>query len=116
MYKKALEIWRQSFELHNDNEAIETLNQGNREGGYSVALQRVAEMMIKRSKTRYVTPWQIATLYTRAGMKNEALEWFEKAFEAHDLNMPYLNCDPIFDDLRGDPKFQNLIKKLGLPL
>ena len=49
-------------------------------------------------------------------MKKEALDWFEKAFEAHDLNMPYLNCDPIFDDLRDDSQFQNLIKKMGLPL
>jgi serine/threonine protein kinase len=116
MYKKALEIWRQSFELHKDYQAIESLNQGNRVGGYSMALQRVAEMMIERSKTRYVTPWQIATLYTRAGMKKEALDWFEKAFEAHDLTMPYLKCDPIFDDLRDDSQFQNLIKKMGLPL
>ena len=116
MYKEALEIWRQSFELRQDSEAIKVLNKGNIEGGYSVALKRVAELMIKRSKTKFVTPWQIATLYTRAGMKDEAFKWFEKAYEAHDPNMPYLNCDPIFDVLRGDPRFRDLIKKIGLPL
>jgi serine/threonine protein kinase len=116
MYTEALEIWRQSFELLQDYEAIEVLNQGNKEGGYSVALQRVAELKVKRSETKFVTPWQIATSYTRAGMKDEALKWFDKAYEAHDGNMPYLNCDPIFDFLRDDPRFQNLINKMGLPI
>jgi serine/threonine protein kinase/Tfp pilus assembly protein PilF len=114
MYQEALEIWRFSFEIHEDHEAIQALNRGNDEGGYSVALQRVAEIMIERSKTRYVTPWQIATLYTRAGMNDEAIKWFEKAFTAHDNNMPYLSVDPIFDSLRDDPRFKNLVKRMGL--
>ena len=114
MHKKALEIWRAAFTLNKDYEAVEALDIGNVKGGYSAALQSVAELMIKRSKTKYVTPWQIATLYTRAGMKKEALDWFEKAYEVHDPNMPYLNIDPIFDDLRNDPRFKDLIKKTGL--
>ena len=72
------------------------------------------ESKIEQSKTEYVSPWPIATLYTRAGMDDEALEWFEKALIAHDPNMPYLNIDPIFDHLRDNPRFQNLIKKIGL--
>ena len=62
--------------------------------------------MIERSKTRYVTPWQIATLYTRAGMIDEAIKWLEKAYAAHDNNMPYLNIDPIFDNLRDDSRLK----------
>ena len=114
MYQKALEIWRISFGSRNDTESIDVLKKGNAEGGYPVALQRIAELMIKRSKTQFVTPWQIATLFTRAGMKDKALDWFEKAYEAHDSNMPYLNIDPIFDKLRDNPRFKMLIKKMGL--
>ena len=114
MYPEALETWRLSFETRDDMEMVEALDIGNKEGGYSKALQRVAEAMIERSKTKYVTPWQIATLYTRAGMNEQALDWFEKAYDAHDPNMPYLNVDPIFDDLRSEPRFSALIKKIGL--
>lgn len=113
MFDHALNMWLLSFETRGDYEAIEALNRGNSEGGYSVALQRVAELMIQRSKQgTYVTPWQIATLFTRAGMKNEALDWFEKAFDAHDPNMPYLKVDPIFDVLRGEPRFKILLEKM----
>jgi len=114
MYDEALEAWRLSYEARGDREAIQALNQGRAEGGYSRALQNLAEMLIERSKTSYVTPWQVATLYTRAGMKEEALDWFEKAYEAHDPNMPYLSVDPIFDDLRDHPRFQAILKRMGL--
>ena len=79
-----------------------------------MALRRVAESKIRQSKSKYITPWQIATLYTRAGMPEEAIQWFEKALIAHDPNMPYLNVDPIFDYLRDDPRFKNLIREIGL--
>ncbi len=116
MYDEALEAWRLSYEAKGDREAIRALDRGRAEGGYSRALQTLAEMLIERSKTSYVTPWQVATLYTRAGMKDEALDWFEKAYDAHDPNMPYLSVDPIFDDLRDLPRFQNILRRMGLPL
>ena len=114
MYDEALEAWRLSYEARGDREAIEALNRGHAEGGYSRALQSLAEMLIERSKTSYVTPWQVATLYTRAGMKEKALDWFDKAYAAHDPNMPYLSVDPIFDDLRDQPRFQAIMKSMGL--
>jgi len=74
----------------------------------------LAESKIRQSKSKFIAPWQIATLYTRAGMPDEALSWFEKAMESRDPNMTYLNIDPIFDYMRGDPRFQALVKKVGL--
>lgn len=114
MYDQAIRIWRKSFEAGKDLESMEVLNKGLQEGGYMLALQRVAEHLIERSKKHYVTPWQIATLFTRAGKNDLALDWLEKALDVHDPNMPYINIDPIFDDLRQEPRFQNLIKKVGL--
>ncbi|MEE8377097.1 MAG: tetratricopeptide repeat protein, partial [Candidatus Aminicenantaceae bacterium] len=115
MYEEALEIWKKSFAAKGDREAEEALVSGYEEAGYSGALSRVAEMMIARSSTTFVTPWQIGTLYTRAGKKDEALEWLEKAYEAHDPNMPYISVDPIFDGLRDDPRFKDLLRQMNLP-
>ncbi len=107
MYTEAIEIWRNSFEVSGeDMQCLEALDQGYEEGGYQMALRRVAELKVHQSKSKFVTPWQIGTLYTRAGMGDEALDWLEKALEAHDPNMPYLNVDPIFDYIRDDPRFK----------
>jgi tetratricopeptide (TPR) repeat protein len=116
MYEEALEIWKRSFAAKGDQEAAEALARGYEEGGYSGALSSVAEMMIERSHTTYVTPWQIGTMYTRAGKKDEAIEWLEKAFEDRDGNLPYLSVDPIFDYLRDEPRFQDMIRKMNLPV
>jgi eukaryotic-like serine/threonine-protein kinase len=116
MYTKALETWKKYFDVLLDEEALQALDAGNKEGGYFVALQRVAELFIVRSKTRYVASWQIATLYTRAGMTDKALEWLEKAIEAHDPNMPYIMVDPIFDSMRSEERFQDLLHRLNFKL
>jgi TolB-like protein/tetratricopeptide (TPR) repeat protein len=115
MYNEALEIWKASYAARGDQEAVEALASGFAENGYHGALQRVAETLIVRSRTTYVTPWQIGTLYTRAGKNKEALEWLEKAYDAHDPNMPYISVDPIFDNLRDEPQFQDILSRMKLP-
>ena len=80
------------------------------EGGYSKALQRVAELYIQKSKR----PWSIATLYLRAGMKTEAMEWLQKAFNDHDPNMPFIKADPIFDILKDDPAYNEMLREMEL--
>ena len=77
-------------------------------------MQAIAREM-NFSETTFVTPWQIGTLYTRAGDAELALDYLEQAFEERDPNIPYLSVDPIFDYLRGEPRFQALIRRLGLP-
>ena len=114
MYAKAILTWVKYFEARHDKKALTALEQGVQEGGYSLALQRVAELFIERSKSSYVTPWQIATLYTRAGKKELALAWLEKALDEHDPNMPYLSVDPIFDNIRSDERFLDLLRRMNL--
>ena len=92
------------------------MEKGYREGGYQLAMQRNAEALIAKSKTEFITPWQVATVYTRAGMKEEAIKWLQKAYNIHDNNMTYLTSDPIFDYLRDDVRVQKLIKMMNLPI
>jgi serine/threonine protein kinase/Tfp pilus assembly protein PilF len=114
MYKKAIESWRQSFQTSGNQKSLDALNSGYIEGGYHMALRRVAELKINQSKSKYIPPWQIGTLYTRAAMPDEALDYLEKAVEDHDPNSPYLSVDPIFDYMREMPRFKSLIRKIGL--
>ena len=115
MYDEALEVWERSFVAKGDQESLEALKRGNNEGGYRLALQRIAELLVARSDTNFITPWQIATLYTRARKNHEALDWLEKAYRDQDANMPYISVDPIFDELRDDPRFGELLRKMKLP-
>jgi serine/threonine-protein kinase len=119
--QEALANWRASFSSggsytsEGDAEALEALDRGHAANGYRGALRAVAELYVERSRTEHVTPWRIATLYTRAGMKEEALTYLELAYAARDQNCPYLSVEPTFDLLRDEPRFHAIIDGMGLP-
>jgi TolB-like protein len=56
----------------------------------------------------------IAGTYAWLGKKEEALNWLDKAFEEKNTGLPAVNNDPIFENLRSEPRFQAIIKKMGL--
>lgn len=111
---KALDIAKEIYKLKGNELALQSLEQGFEEGGYNLAMRRTAEMMIAHSDSIYFPPWQIFTLYCRAEMKEEAMDWLEKAYEEHDSNMPYISVDPLFDFLHDDPRFLDILKKMNL--
>lgn len=110
-FDKAFDVWKDSY--INDSSVYNLLNKEYKKGGYQFALGKLSELMVKRSEIEFITPWRICTIYARAGNKEEALNWMEKAYLAHDQNMPYIATDPIFDYMRDDPKFQAIVKKMN---
>jgi hypothetical protein len=77
-------------------------------------MKRGAEALIARLPETFCLPSDIATYYMAAGEKAKTLDWLEKGFEIHDPILPYLGL-PYFDGLRSDPRFQDLLRKVGLP-
>jgi tetratricopeptide (TPR) repeat protein len=56
----------------------------------------------------------IARWYVKLDMKDKTLNWLEKAFEEHQPEIPRINNDPDFDNIRSEPRFQAIIRKMGL--
>ena len=69
--------------------------------------------LIERSKSGYVSSFWVGTIYHGLGETNNAFEWFEKAFNERDGNLIYLTTPPPFDSLRSDPRFKQLLIKMG---
>jgi TolB-like protein/DNA-binding winged helix-turn-helix (wHTH) protein/Tfp pilus assembly protein PilF len=57
----------------------------------------------------------VAQSYLDLGSKREALDWLEKAYVARPYQITYLAVDPVWEPLRGEPRFQELLRKIGLP-
>jgi TolB-like protein/Tfp pilus assembly protein PilF len=57
--------------------------------------------------------YEIALIYIGLGDKQEAFKWLELAYEAHDVGLVYLKIDPCLDPLRSDPRFDDLIRRVG---
>jgi TolB-like protein/DNA-binding winged helix-turn-helix (wHTH) protein/Flp pilus assembly protein TadD len=68
-----------------------------------------------KSRTRYVAPCLIAALYVGLGDKEQAFVWLEKAFQERDVLLITLNIESHLDPLRSDRRFQDLVRRVGLP-
>jgi len=66
------------------------------------------------SKQRYVSSAAFAPIYMGLGDKDQAFTWLEKAYEER-ARLPMLRIEPIWDPLRTDPRFQALLRRIGLP-
>jgi tetratricopeptide (TPR) repeat protein len=99
-----------------DPELIEALEKGYAEGGYRAAKRRHADVLAGRfGKPGGTNAYTLAIYYAHAGDRDRVIEWLEKAYEERDSNMPYIG-GPVFDFVRSDPRFQDLVRRIGLPL
>ncbi len=64
---------------------------------------------------RYVSSYYFAVIYLGLGETDEAFEWLEKACEERSGFMPFLNVEPMFDSIRTDSRFADLLRRIGLP-
>jgi TolB-like protein/Tfp pilus assembly protein PilF len=95
---------------------VEAMSNGYETGGYLGAMHAAAEALVAISQQVYIGPWFIAYPYAAAGETEKTLQWLEKGFEIRDPNMPYI-IEPIFVDLLGDePRYQELLQKMNLPV
>ena len=76
---------------------------------------RILTELLELSKRQYVPPFRIAIIYAGLGDKNQAFAWLEKAFQEREGKLAYLKVDPLFDNLRSDPRFADLLRRLRLP-
>jgi serine/threonine protein kinase/tetratricopeptide (TPR) repeat protein len=76
-----------------------------------------AQAILKRleSGERYVSPGELPVLYIALGQREQAFRSWEKAFAARDLQLQFLGIDPSFDSVRDDPRFADLMRRVGLP-
>lgn len=74
----------------------------------------LAEELVRVSKQQHVAPEQIATVYVHAGRTDLAFDLLERAFREQSYGLIYLRSDPLYDPLRSDPRFQDLLRRVGL--
>ncbi len=76
---------------------------------------RVLGRLRALSKQRYVSSLSFALVYAGLGEKDQAFVWLEKAYEERSSPLYMLKVDPKWDPLRSDPRFNDLLRRIGLP-
>jgi tetratricopeptide (TPR) repeat protein len=116
MYEESLAEMKASYSSIGDREVEEALTQGYTQSGYQGAMKRAADLLTARAYKTYVNSIDVASLYALAGENAQALDWLEKGLEERSPQMPYIDTWVEFAPLRSYPRFQNLLRKMNLPV
>lgn len=84
-------------------------------GGHAGFWRKVLEVHLKYHERGIASAVSVAGIYARLGDKEHTFEWLEKAFAERENDITYLKIDTSFDSVRSDPRFQDLMQRIGLP-
>ena len=116
MYSEAIAAFERLKELSEDPKgamlelAVTYFRMGERDKGLEIY-----EELMELSKTGYISRLPLALVHNESGNREKAFELLEQGFAARDSNLVYLLCEPTFDSVRSDPRFQDLVNRMGLP-
>jgi adenylate cyclase len=77
------------------------------------ALKLVSQMK-EIANRRYVHAYSFAIVYAGLADKDQTFQWLEKSFQDRNSDIIALNVDPLFDNVRSDPRFADLVRRIGL--
>ena len=115
-YEEALATAQAGLKVAPDNPGLlAELGYAYARAGQRVAAQKTLDQLLTLAKQREVSGALIALLYAGLGDRDQAFAWLEKAYEARSSNLLYLKVSPRYDSLRADPRFADLVRRVGLP-
>ena len=116
MYREAVDTYLKLGEMNEmAPQRIEELREAFRLKGWQGFLRKQLEEDLKQFDGKgHQSAFNLANLYARLGEKNEAFTFFEKAFEAHEAAILQFKIEPQYDRLRDDPRYGELLRKIGL--
>jgi serine/threonine protein kinase len=118
MYPQTVEnykLYAQYLGDKNETEFAGALEQGFRAAGWKGALARAIEVRKTQRDHGYSSAYNVAVLYAGLGNKDQALNWLNTAYLERDWQMEGMRTDFQLDSLRSDPRFAELVRKVGLP-
>jgi tetratricopeptide (TPR) repeat protein len=120
------QLWRErkyeealaEFELAMDTESYRAFESAFRRGGPGAALVAYAERLTSKPEQKGRAPnWiSIAGFYAEAGQADRAFGLLDQAYAARSPQLLHLVADPAFDGIRSDPRYDQLLRRIGVPM
>jgi len=115
-HEDASREWEETMRTFGHQQIADDMHRALNRGGYKSAYLAWAQGMERVEKTGFPVPKNVvAFVYGLVGDKDRAFAWLERGFAEHNGDLTDLNVDPIWDPLRDDPRFKDLVRRVGLP-
>ena len=114
MFPEAIAEARKARELSGvSTQPIALLGYALAKSGKQAEARAEIEGLLKLSTERYVPPYSIALIYNGLDERDKALAWLERGYEQRDPKMVFLKVESKWNNLRDDPRFQDLFRRVG---
>ena len=113
-YKEAVGEREKVLSLSGSPELAASIAEDFSKYGYKGVQQSWLDGLAEISKHGYVSPFSVAEGYMRLGQREKALEWLEKAYEEHDSGLVSIGVEPMFDSIRSEPRFKEIVRRMKL--
>lgn len=115
MPEQAIREFRQAVDATGGSPLfLAALGHGYAMAGRKADAEQVLHTLSEKSKKAYVSPFDVALIYTALGEKDVAFSWLDKAVNERSTFLVYSKWEPRLDPLRSDPRFKELLARIGL--
>jgi len=116
LYKEALDAFSKAVELSGGARSYDIAGMGfmHAKLGEHEKARGILSDLLKKSTQRFIGPEDIALVYAALGDHDTAFSYLEKALLEHGFYLCFIKVDHRFDILRNDPRFNDIVKKMGL--
>jgi serine/threonine protein kinase/Tfp pilus assembly protein PilF len=112
--REAVAEFQKAVQIENSiPEVLAALGHGYAVSGRKAEALKIIHDLQERSRKEFVPSYSIATIYTGLGMKDEALQYLGKSYAEGSFYMIHLKVEPILDSLRPDPRFADIVRRVG---
>jgi adenylate cyclase len=119
-YGQMIEEYKAYAQLSGDKSYAElapAMDAAFRSGGWPAAAHKAIDVLIRQRKagTNYLASYSIADFYADTSDKEHAFEWLNTAYQEHNTFLIFLRTDAALDSLHSDPRYAELVRKIGFP-
>ncbi len=115
--REAVEEFEKARQIENSiPEVLAALGHGYALSGRKAEALQIVHELQERAKKDFGPSFSIATVYLGLGMKEEAIQNIVKSYQEGSYYMIYLKVDPLLDSVRSDPRFIEVMRRVGHPL
>lgn len=113
-YPQAIAEYQKARALGDDPFVLASLGHAYANSGKRDEALKILDQLKEISKQRYVGEYSFAVLYAGLGDRDQAFQWLEKGYQNRTSHMNWIKVDPMLDNLRADPRFADLVRRVGL--
>jgi len=116
LYGQAISEYQKAIALEEDNPTLaEGLAWCYAASGKRTEALKIISTLNALSRRKYVSPYGMAEIYVALGDFDQGLAWLERAYEEHSWELAFLKVSPVFDPLRSDARFKDLVRRMNFP-